>query len=145
MDNMKYRINIQKYASLFHDGAIRKIQHINNTLLISMESAQVLPKWNEDHIALSKRDTISGILFIETVKSIKEDDTFLKEFKTKDSYDRAGIFDFEVNFNRIILIIWWVKYLLRYEQSDFFRYEIEAEKIYWENIPTLFDDYWDSL
>lgn len=138
-------MEIEKYASLFHDGAVRKIQYINNMILISMESAQVLPEWNEDHIVLSKRDTISGILFINGVKIIKEDENPIEEFKTKNSYERAGIFDFEVNDNAIILIIWWVKYLPKYEQSDFFRYEIEAEKIYWENVPTLFDEYWDSL
>lgn len=135
-----------KYTAFFHDGAIRTIQQIQNKILLSMESAQVLPEWNEDNIALSKRETISGILHLDNIKSIKENEVlYLEKFKIKKPYDRAGIYDFEINFNNVLLLIWWIRFPPNAEDSDIYKYEIEAEKICWENIPTLFDAYWDSV
>jgi hypothetical protein len=139
-------MRIKKYADFFHDGAIWKIQNVKGKIQISMESAQVLQEWNRDNIDLSKRETISGKLSLEGIKSIKEDNNLsLEEFEIKDSYERARICDFEIKNNIVLLIICWIKYLPEYQESKAFQYEIEAEKIYWENIPTLFDDYWNSL
>jgi hypothetical protein len=137
-------ISIEKEAGLFHDGAIREIQHLDNEIQFSMESAQVLPEWNEDKIALSKRDTMSGKLFLEKIKNVKEDGRwFSDKFKIKNSYNTARIYDFEIKLNKVFLCICWIKYLPQYEESKVYNYEIEAEKIYWKNIPSLFDEYWE--
>jgi hypothetical protein len=131
---------IEKYTDFFHDGAIREVQNINGKLQLSMESAELIPEWNEDNIFLSKRATICGKLFLEGIKTIKEDDcSLLEEFKVKESYKRATILDFEIKHNLILLVVFWAKHLPKYEESQIYKYEIEAEKIYWENIPTLFD------
>lgn len=140
------KMTIEKYTAYFHDGGIRKIQHLENNLLLSMESAQMLPEWNEDNIELSKRDTISGQLFLEGIKNIRENESsYAGEFKTKEPYDRAGIYDFEIQSNTVSLLIWWVRFPPNSKDSDIYKYEIEAEKIYWENISTLFDSNWDAI
>lgn len=140
-------VNIKKYDSLFHDGSIEKITHEKtNSIELWMESAEVRPEWNEDNILLSKRCTITGKLHLEEVGNIQEDKNIqLKIFEIRDSYESARIYDFEIKKNTVALVIYWIKYLPEYEESKDFQYEIEAGKIYWENIPTLFDDYWDSL
>jgi hypothetical protein len=58
------QIKIEKYASLFHDGDISQIKHVNNEIELWMESAEILPEWNEDNILLSKRNTITGKLHL---------------------------------------------------------------------------------
>lgn len=138
-------MRIKKYTALFHDGAIRKIRHAKNKIELSMESAQVCPEWNEDNIILSKRSTISGKFYLENAKNIKENDNpYQGNFEVKSGYDRAGIYDFEIKSSMVILLIWWVKWPPNCKDSDIFKYEIEAGKIYWENIPDLFDEYWEE-
>ncbi len=145
-DNMEHEIDIKKYATFFHDGEVREINHVKNDLELWMESAQLISEWNEDNVALSKRDTISGKLHLIGPKRIKENEnTNLEIFKIKSGYENGTVYRFSIDANTISLQIWWMKYSPEYEESGTFRYEIEAEKIYWENIPTLFDDYWDSL
>lgn len=64
-------MEIDKYTSFFHDGIVHNIVHKNDKLELSMESAELIPEWNEDNIDLSKRSTISGILYLERIKSIE--------------------------------------------------------------------------
>lgn len=138
---------INKYTDLFHDGALWQIENSKGKVQLCMESAQVIQEWNKDNIELSKRETISGKLTLENIKNIKEcDSPKFEKFKIKKDYERARIYDFEIkNNNTLLLTICWIKYLPDYQESDAIHYEIEAEKIYWENVPTLFDAYWDSL
>lgn len=131
---------ISKYAGYFHDGSIREIQHEKDSIAISMESAQVLPEWGWDRkqSPLSKRDTISGKLHLIRVKSIKKNkDIFNDTFKM--IYDHCDIFDLEIGENKIKMLITWEQYLPEKRQTDMLSIEIEAESIFWENIPTLFD------
>jgi hypothetical protein len=137
---------ISKYAGYFHDGAIREIQHDQNSVIISMESAQILSEWdwNRQIAPLSKRDTISGKLHLDNVKSIKENDTPFHKTLTM-IYDHGDLFDLEIEKNIVKILITWEQYFTKMDRTDMFIIEIEAEKIYWENIPNLFDPYWDSL
>jgi hypothetical protein len=135
---------INKYVNYFHDGAIRAVQHANNVIVLFMESAQLLPEWNRDKILLSKRETIAGKLCLKEIKNISVDGApFLRDFKVEAPYDMAGIFDFDIHSNKVKLLIWWQKHPPKPVDSDIFEYVIEAEEIYWENIPTLFDAYWE--
>lgn len=136
----------EKYAGLFHDGALWEIHYFHGDAILWMESSELLPEWNEDNIPLSKRNTLSGKLHLEGTKNVKEEnESVSRKLQIKEGYDRARIFDFEFQSNKIMLVLQWIKYLPEYTESDMSQYEIKAEKIYWENIPTLFDIYWDSL
>lgn len=143
---MKNRIKIEDYASYFHDGSIRDIRHWKNVMVLSMESAQLRQEWNNDGIILSKRETLTGKLHIKGINIIKQNEiVFPNILKKMDSFEKASIYRFDIKGNKILLLFWWIKYFPAREESDMFEYEINAEEVYWENIPTLFDDYWDSL
>jgi len=137
---------LNKYAGYFHDGSVRNLKHEKDSIIISIESAQVLPEWHWDrkNIPFSIRDTISGKLHLAHIKSIKQNDELFSE-TLKMVYDHCDVFDLEIEESRIKLLITWEQYMPTRQRTDMLSIEIKAEKIYWENIPTLFDDYWDSL
>lgn len=132
------KMNIQKYSGYFHDGGIINIKHINNKEIeISMESSPLQPECNLDNIPLSSFKTIRGKLHIVGVKNILANDKLIKEIKI--IYDDGEILRFSVNDNKVKLLINWINYppKQRMHQSELI--EIEAEEVYWENIPNLLD------
>lgn len=136
---------IEKYTSYFHDGTVHDIKYIKNKIIIAMESAELRPEWNEDNIALSKRNTISGNLHLENFGNIRINGQIYRE-KIIKTYDSSDVYTFEIHPNKVLLLISWINYPPKpREETPFSEYEIEAEKIYWENIPTLFDAHWNSL
>ena len=139
------KFDIEKYASYFHDGIVFDLKHEENKINIAMESAELRPAWNQDNIILSKRRTISGRLHLEKIKTIKVNEKLCHDELVK-SYDEGNIYHFEIKNMSLKLEVSWENYPPKpKEETDVFTIEIEAEKIYWENIPTLFDVYWNSL
>ncbi len=136
---------IEKYTSYFHDGTVHDIKYTKNQIMIAMESAELRPEWNEDNITLSKRNTISGNLHLEDFGNIRINGQIYKE-KLLKTYDSSDVYTFEIHPNKVLLLISWINYPPKpREETPFSEYEIEAKKIYWENIPTLFDAHWNSL
>ena len=134
-------MNINKYTGYFHDGTVHDIDHSNNKMEISMESAEILSEWNKDNIPLSKHSRISGKLHLEEIKSIRINDKIYNG-KLKKTYDSSDVYDFEIQKNKVILLISWINYPPKPpEKTDIFTIEIEVGRIYWENSPTLFDSY----
>lgn len=132
-------MDIRKYAGFFHDGTIHDVNHVKNKIIILMESAELLPEWNEDNIALSKYGTISGHLHLEDIQSIFIDEKPYFGILKK-TYDSSDVFHFEIQKNKVTLLVQWINYPPKpREETDVFTIEIEAKKIYWENIPSLFE------
>lgn len=131
-------MDISKYTSFFHDGGIDDIKHIENRMIISMESAEMDKNDINEDITLSKYDTIQGKLHIEGIINITINE---KPFSgvLKKIYDSGNIFDFELGKNYVKLLVSWGNYPPKSDIDDFSTIEIEAEKIWWENIPDLFD------
>ena len=101
-----------------------------------MASAEMNKEDVNDAIVLSKDDSIQGILHIEEVRSIIIDKKpFIGTIKKE--YDNGIIFDFEITENSIELSIDWVNFPPKPEVNEFSVIKIEAEKIWWENIPDL--------
>ena len=132
-------IDINKYADLFHDGSIINIDHIDNKMTISMESAEVDEEDIKDDITIAKDDRIRGKLHIEKIKSITINNKSYLEI-VKKIYDEGGIVNFEITRNSVLLSIDWVNFTPSQKTNEFSVIKIEAEKIYWENIPDLSDD-----
>jgi hypothetical protein len=123
-----------------------EIKHIEDEIVLSMESAEIDEEEIKDYIApskvdiiLSKDDRIRGKLHIAEVKNIKINDKAFSGILKK-MYDYAGIFDFEIKKNTVELSIKWGTYSFDPNFNEFSVIEIEAEKIYWENIPDLEDN-----
>ena len=110
----------------------------------ALESAELLPEWNEDNITHSKRNTISGKLHLEDLGSIRNNGQIYNKKLVK-TYDSSDVYTFEIYPKKILLLISWINYPPKpREETPFSEYEIEAEKIVWENIPTLFDASWEE-
>lgn len=136
---------ISKFSGYFHDGTIHKIVHKKNEVTIYIESAQILPEWEWDrkNLPISKRDTISGKLHLVEIKKIKENDQPFNDI-LKITYDVGDLFDLEIKKNHVNLLVTWLKQKPPFHRTDMISIEIEAEKIYWENVTTLFDAYWEG-
>gem|GEM_PF-909666 len=132
---------IDNYLPLFHDGAVFNIEHINSNATIFMHSAQVHEEDLKHKIELSKYGRIKGKLHLEKIRMI-----LINEFpfsgKLKMAGDKGGIFDFLLQKNMIELELDWVNYPPKPAINEFSTIRIEAEKIWWENIPDLYDPLW---
>lgn len=126
-------MNLKNYTAFFHDGSITEINHSGNTMILSMESAEMCEEDILDDVILSKvngMDLICIKLHIEGIKSIKNNDNpYFDLLKPKSEY--AEIFHLEINDNKVELQIIWGFYS-NPEKEDFSALEIEAEKIWWE-------------
>lgn len=134
-------ISIQKYTAYFHDGGVITIEHTDDEIIFSLESAEMDRSDMKDNIPLSERGTIKGKLHLDEISSfIINDFSFLEEFKMP--YDYGSIFDFDIRNNQVELQISWRNAPQKPYVNDFSTIKIEAQKIWWENIPDLYDPFW---
>ena len=129
-------MDISKYTSFFHDGSIMNIEHIGSNLIFTMGSAEMDKEDLKDNIALSKNNRIKGKLHIDGVQTIIIDDqSFLG--KMKQEYDHGDILHLTIKNNFVELTVEWIDFPPKVEREFFSVIQIEAKKIYWENIPDL--------
>ena len=132
---------IEYYAPFFHDGSIISIEHHHNNMEISMQSAQVDIEDLKDDTKLSKHDCIRGKLHLEKIKTISINK--IPYFGTLQiSYDKGDIFDFILDKQTVELQIIWVNFPPKPAVNEFSTIKIIAERIWWENLPDLFDSLW---
>ena len=128
-------MNIQNYIDWFHDANLKDIVHDpgKDHISIVMSSAEI-GDWEEfdNKIKLSKNRTIVGKLHLQGIKKITVNDDPYTEILKKFHTD-GEVLDFEIRGNIIELGILW--HLT--PKNDFSTILIEADKIYWENIPDL--------
>ena len=131
-------MNIKKYTAWFHDGDLIEIQHRpkDSIILFTMSSAQIIG-WEEfdNQIELSRNMTIIGVLHVEKIIEISINDEPFTGVLQK-LYPEGSILDFEItNEHTIELGISWSTADKR--DLDFTTILIEAETIWWENIPGM--------
>lgn len=129
-------MDISKYEAFFHDGSIHDISHIEDSVVLSMESAEMDKEDTIDNMILSRNDRISGKLHIEKIEKISENGLPLTG-PLKMRYDDAEIFHFKLKQKEVELQIKWGSYPPNPEVDDFSTIVIEAEKVWWENVPNL--------
>ena len=132
---------IKKYFDEFHDGALFGIERQGQDYILSLESAEMEHSDMKDQLMLSKRGTIKGKLHIKNIDSIFMNDVLFSG-KLKMLHDRGSIFDFILEDMKIELQISWVNFPPHQEVNEFSVIIIHAQKIWWENIPDLFDPSW---
>ena len=134
-------MNIAEYSSYFHDGSVIDIVQNENEITISMESAEVSADELKEPLLLSANSTIKGKLHLKGIKNINVgNQRFLGRLKML--YDSGGILHFKLIDNIVKLDLDWVNYPPHPDVTAYSFYEIEAEKIWWENIPDLKDPFW---
>lgn len=131
-------MDISDYTSFFHDGSLLEIKHENDKIELSMSSAEMDEEDLKEPIVLSKDDRIVGKLHIEGIKNIIVDNERLEK-SLKKEYDDGEIFHLEIVNNTVNLEIIWGNYPPNPEVDEFSEITIEAQKVYWENIPHLND------
>jgi hypothetical protein len=131
-------MDLSKYSGYFHDGNLVSFKHIGNKLEISMQSAEIDPEDMIQNMPPLNKNKITGKLYLDGVeKIIINHEPFTGVLKKQ--YDGGSVLDFEISEHKIFLGIEWTDYPPKPRKSDFSAIEIEAESIYWENIPDLPD------
>lgn len=134
-------MNIANYTSYFHDGSIIDIYHDQSIVILFMESAEISPEENLDNLALSERLTIKGKLHLEGVCLITENEKQIS-VSLKMLYDSASILHLKIEGTTVSLDLEWVNFPPHPNVTTYSFYTINAKKIWWENIPDLYDPYW---
>ncbi len=130
-------MRIENYTDYFHDGSIRAIKHSGRDMTIDMFSAEMDPVDLVDDVVLSKEDTIAGRLHILGIRGIRINRRSFEGQLIK-AYDSGSINNFSITNANVFLQVTWKNYPPRPRvETDLFTIEIEASKIYWENIPDL--------
>lgn len=131
---------LTQYSGYFHDGSIYKIEHNSGNLVISAESAELLPEWDWDrkNVPLSKRNTIAGKLHLEGISHIRKDQEIWVDTLGM-IYEFGDIFDLEIKENKIQISVIWKQFKPIKAETEMVEIEIQASNIFWENIPDLFD------
>ena len=127
-------MDITKYTGYFHDGSLLEIDARDNHIILSLESAEIDPMEIGDVKFLSKSNTLFGKLHLKNVKEVKGIQKPYTSALCK-TYDDGEILDLEVQPGEIFLLIQWVNFPPKPKTNDVSSIEIEAEEIYWENIP----------
>ena len=135
------KISIEKYIPYFHDGSIIAMEHTHNEITISMQSAQIDKEDLKDKIELSKYQRIKGKLHIRHPRSILVDGKELTGI-LKMHFDKGNIFDFIWHDKFVELQIAWTNFSPKKSTNEFSVIRIEADDIWWENIPDLLDPFW---
>lgn len=138
---MQNEMDIGKCAGYFHDGSLINIEHIQSSVVLSIESAEISMDENPDEIVLSEASTIKGKLHLEGVDSITENEQQTSDC-LKMLHDSACILHLKVHNATVYLDLEWVNFPPHPRVTAYSFYVIHAKKIWWENIPDLFDPFW---
>lgn len=131
-------MDISNYTSFFHDGSIMNIEHIGSNLIFTMGSAEMDQGDLKDNIVLSSNNRIKGKLHIDGIQTIFIDNQSFPG-KMRPEYDHGDILHLTIKNNFVELTVEWIDFPPKTEREVFSVIQIEAEKIYWENIPNLPD------
>lgn len=135
-------MNIGFYASYFHDGSIIDIQYKGAELLISIESAELLPEDLGEDIALSDHSRLKGILHLQGIQSIYVDEQPFKGKLFRHATKSSRILDFSINGTKVHFFIEWSSIPVNSLYDEFTDIVVEADEIYWENKPDFYDPFW---
>ena len=131
-------MDIRQYTAYFHDGGLIGVKKKENNMEFFLYSCEITSDEPVDEKLLSEDNSLRGKLCLIGIKWIKVDDIENKEIPWKE-YDGGGILDLEIDNNKIFFLIEWRTYPPKPYTRDVSTIEIEAEQIYWENIPELPD------
>lgn len=131
---MQNEINISKYVDYFHDGTLFNILKLKNEIAFQMSSAEVDPSEIEKELILSKNHRIQGVLHLYNIQSIHLNENYKLE-NLFDMFNSGTILDFEIIDKTIELGILWENCPPKIHTNEFTTILIQAERIWWENIP----------
>lgn len=129
-------MDIEKLTGYFHDGGFIGAKRKENNIELYLHSCEITDDEPVDKEILSTESMIRGKLSLIGIKWMTVDNKEDKEIPWKE-YDDAEILDLEINDNKVFLLVEWINFPPKTYASDTGTIKIEAEKVYWENIPDL--------
>jgi len=137
---MNSLVNISRYSGYFHDGDLYDVRQRQGGIDFYLGSVIVCPDDIESDVVLSKNGTIQGVLHLEGVqKNVNGSESFLRGLLSR--FPGAEVLDFEVDNCKMKLGVLWKRFPYDPSNSDYTVTEIQAQNIWWENIPNLEDRY----
>ena len=133
---MRNQIDISKYASYFHDGNLFNISILKNEVTFQMSSAEVDFSEIEKDLALSKDHRIRGVLHLNNIQNVRLTGQYELE-NLFDVFNLGTILDFEIKDKIIELGVLWENYPPKLRTNEFTTIVIQADSIWWENLPDL--------
>ncbi len=129
-------MNIEKYTGYFHDGTVIDILHEESQIQFLLESSEISEEEPLDRSFLSTSNTLKGKLHILNVTRARIGN---KEYEDvlKKQYDDGEILELWIHNNRMMMLVEWTNFPPKDRITNVSKIEIEAESIYWENIPSL--------
>jgi hypothetical protein len=134
-------IDISKYTSHFHDGDLLNIVKLENEVALRMSSAEVDCSEVEKGLTLSENHRIRGILHLCNIQSIHLTGEYELE-NLFDVFNFGTILDFEMTEKTVELGVLWENRPPKPHTNEFTTITIQADYIWWENIPDLYDPFW---
>lgn len=132
---MNKSMTFSKYNGYFHDGYLRRISHKKNNIEFFLESSIINPHEISETALLSKDNKIKGVLKIKGIKRLVLNDHELHK-SLKMEYDYAEILTLKTSQKEVYLLVEWDNYPPKPHTEEISEIKIEAEEIYWENIPS---------
>ena len=130
------KLDITKYTGFFHDGSVLDIDNKNGDVFFLLESSQIDPEMINNRVILSETNTLRGKLCLKNVKTIKVGHKPFEGVLHK-IYDDGEILDLEISPGKVFLLVEWVNFPPKSRLTSVDQIEIEAEDVYWENLPAL--------
>ena len=130
-------MELKKYTSHFHDGLIDGIHYNEDEIVLTMVSAEIDPKYLHDLSILSNSGRFCGKLHIQGVKKIEEVNG--ENHELQKYLDRGTILDLEIHDSVVEFDVLWEAWKVSDARDIFVSHRIEAESIYWENLPDFID------
>jgi hypothetical protein len=128
-------MDIVKYTDYFHDGYVNSVSHTLNNISFSLESAVIEDiDQMEDKKYFSEANTLKGTLNLYNIKNFTLSGKNYEHLFEME-YDDGDILDFQINGNKVFLLIEWKNFPPKSRKTDVSKIEIEAEKIEW--VPDL--------
>lgn len=125
-------MNIEKYATYFHDGTIYELLIVNKNISITMESACLKEEENEDEQPLSRFGSIRGTLYLNEIFDLKinNEQANINEL----IYNFGDILHLRFKENQILLTVIWFSE----DGSDIYQeLKFLVRDYFFENIPSL--------
>jgi hypothetical protein len=133
----KIQQNNPHWQSFFHDGSVIQIEHEQNKVNITLESAEISSAEDSfPNAQLSENRTITGILHLKEVQFILVQNlSFTGQLKML--AEVGEILEMQMTSQKVRLLIEWINFSKKNPEKEISDIVIHAKEIFWENSPNL--------
>jgi hypothetical protein len=123
------------FTAFFHDGSITHIQHENENICITLESAEMKKEDLRDcNIRLNSEPflQLKGVLVLESVRSVELNDALQSEDISMLD-DECNVIRFDFFENKVEFFVEWYHFPVEINAQKYMSISIEFDKAKWIN------------